>query len=162
MISNTKVFFPNLDGFRFICFFTVFSNHAVDCLGFVNWPSKFVYIDENFLLNGDMGISFFFVLSVFLITYLLLHEKKITGKINIKNYYIRRVLRIWPLYFLTIIISLFFIPMLSNHIPENFPLNTSTKDMNIWLYLCFLGNFNVIFNGINNVLVGVLWTVSIE
>ena len=163
MISNTKVFFPNLDGFRFICFLIVFCNHSIDCLGlFIDWSPKYAIIDENFFLNGDLAISFFFVLSGFLITYLLLHEKKMTGKINIKNYYVRRVLRIWPLYFLIIIITMYFIPMLSNHMPENFPMNTSMENVNVWLYLGFLGNFSVLFNGIDNVLVGVLWTVSIE
>jgi peptidoglycan/LPS O-acetylase OafA/YrhL len=54
---------------------------------------------------AGFGVSIFFVLSGFLITYLLLEEKKIRS-INIKHFYIRRVLRIWPLYYLYFFISI--------------------------------------------------------
>jgi peptidoglycan/LPS O-acetylase OafA/YrhL len=50
-------------------------------------------------LLADLGVSIFFSLSGFLITYLLLLEKE-KGEIAIKKFYIRRILRIWPLYFL--------------------------------------------------------------
>lgn len=48
---------------------------------------------------GDYAITLFFVLSGFLVTYLLLKEKE-KKPINIKKFYIRRILRIWPLYYL--------------------------------------------------------------
>lgn len=48
---------------------------------------------------GGFGVSMFFALSGFLITYLLLIEKKNFSGVNVKDFYIRRVLRIWPLYF---------------------------------------------------------------
>jgi peptidoglycan/LPS O-acetylase OafA/YrhL len=50
------------------------------------------------------GVSIFFVLSGFLITYLLLEERS-AGEIQIKKFYIRRILRIWPLYYLILICS---------------------------------------------------------
>lgn len=59
---------------------------------------------------GGLGVTLFFVLSGFLITYLLLTEKKIAGDINIKNFYVRRILRIWPLYFIIIGLSFFILP----------------------------------------------------
>ncbi|MBX3165256.1 MAG: acyltransferase [Bacteroidetes bacterium] len=59
---------------------------------------------------GDRGVTLFFVLSGFLITYLLLKEKEQTKTINIKNFYIRRMLRIWPLYFLIVLTSIFVLP----------------------------------------------------
>ena len=59
---------------------------------------------------GEMGVSLFFTLSGFLITFLLLSEKKETGSISIKKFYARRILRIWPLYYLIIITGLFIIP----------------------------------------------------
>ena len=55
-------------------------------------------------LLGGFSVSIFFSLSGFLITYLLLEEKKMNG-INIKNFYFRRVLRIWPIYYLYIFLS---------------------------------------------------------
>ena len=60
--------------------------------------------------SGKLGVVLFFVLSGFLITFLLFKEKELTQTISIKNFYIRRILRIWPLYFLIVILSLFILP----------------------------------------------------
>jgi len=56
----------------------------------------------NRLLNelGIFAVTIFFGLSGFLITYLLLLEKDDRGQVSVKHFYIRRILRIWPLYFL--------------------------------------------------------------
>ena len=48
------------------------------------------------------GLPLFFFLSAFLITELLAREKSKTGTVKISDFYIRRCLRIWPLYFLGI------------------------------------------------------------
>ncbi|MEJ0054763.1 MAG: acyltransferase family protein [Bacteroidota bacterium] len=53
----------------------------------------------------DLVFLFFFSLSGFLITYLLLEENKESG-IDIKNFYTRRILRIWPLYYLYLVLCL--------------------------------------------------------
>ena len=55
---------------------------------------------------GRLGVVLFFVLSGFLISYLLFVEKKVTKTISVKKFYIRRILRIWPLYFLIILLAL--------------------------------------------------------
>ncbi len=49
--------------------------------------------------TGAFGVSLFFVLSSYLITELLLREKDLMGTLDIRSFYIRRILRIWPLYF---------------------------------------------------------------
>lgn len=56
--------------------------------------------------NAHFSVTLFFVLSGFLITYLLLKEKDKYGTISFKKFYIRRILRIWPLYYLIIFFSL--------------------------------------------------------
>ncbi len=162
MKQSDKVFFPNLDGLRFFAFFAVFVNHAVVSLGFNSNNKTYIYVKENLLKNGDLGVSFFFVLSGFLITYLLLKEKETNGKINIKNFYIRRILRIWPVYFLVVALCLLVMPKFYNHIPGNFPIGVTANIVNPWLYLGFAGNFDYLINGISNVLIGVLWSVSVE
>ena len=72
MEKTNKVFFPNLDGLRFFCFLSVFFFHS--------FATKYEYIKQKRALsfykgflasNGDLGVNFFFVLSGFLITYLL-------------------------------------------------------------------------------------------
>lgn len=55
--------------------------------------------------NKAVGVTFFFVLSGFLITSILLHSSNYPNKLVIlKNFYIRRALRIFPVYYLTIFI----------------------------------------------------------
>src|ERR1051325_6786630 len=77
---------------------------------------------------GGLGVYFFFVLSGFLITYLLMSEKHRTGTVAVGKFYIRRILRIWPLYYLVILLGFFVfphihvleIPWLDKHFDENF------------------------------------------
>lgn len=65
---------------------------------------------------GKNGVYIFFILSGFLITYLLLAEKHVKNKIDLKKFYFRRILRIWPLYYFIILISFFLIPFLANNL----------------------------------------------
>jgi peptidoglycan/LPS O-acetylase OafA/YrhL len=59
---------------------------------------------------GRIAVTFFFVLSGFLITYLLLQEKHEVGAISIRKFYARRILRIWPLYYLVVFLAFAVIP----------------------------------------------------
>jgi len=103
-----KIYFPNLNGLRFFAALLVVVHHIEQfkyMLGYNNfWTNGSVKV------IGKLGVVLFFVLSGFLITYLLLAEEKEFNKISIKDFYIRRVLRIWPLYYLILILSFFFIP----------------------------------------------------
>jgi len=102
-------YFKKLDLLRFIAFFLVFWQHA-----FSDFFVRFTFIDkqiiENFTHTGGLGVQFFFVLSGFLITFLLLKELQEFGNISLKKFYMRRVLRIWPLYYLIVISGVFFLP----------------------------------------------------
>lgn len=73
---------------------------------------------------GKLGVILFFVLSGFLITYLLLAEENSFKKISIKKFYMRRILRIWPLYFLIIILAFVVLPNI-----ELFTLPGYSKDV---------------------------------
>eukprot|EP01037_Dinobryon_pediforme_P011462 gene11462-11552_t len=64
------------------------------------------FYHTDMMLHGDIAVIFFFVLSGFLITFLLLNEKDQTGKISVKKFYLKRIFRIWPLYFLMIGLSI--------------------------------------------------------
>lgn len=57
-------------------------------------------------LIGYYGIQFFFAGSGFLITYLLLAEREKHGSVSLKDFYVRRILRIWPAYYVLIILAL--------------------------------------------------------
>lgn len=56
--------------------------------------------------SGRIGVVLFFVISGFLITTLLLEEKAESNTIDFKNFYIRRILRVWPLYYTIIILGM--------------------------------------------------------
>jgi len=61
---------------------------------------------------GRIAVTFFFVLSGFLITFLLLEEKRETGTISIRKFYVRRIVRIWPLYYLVVFLAFVVLPHL--------------------------------------------------
>ena len=106
---TSKVFFPSLNGLRFIAAFVVIVHHLEQIKLFFGLPSLF--FKWHFIkIVGELGVTLFFTLSGFLITYLLLAEKERFGTVFVKEFYIRRVLRIWPLYYLIIILGLFILP----------------------------------------------------
>src|SRR5690606_9574635 len=97
MYSNIS-FFPNLNALRFFAALLVIFHHGEVIrakYGFLSFETT------SFFMNGGSAVKFFFVLSGFLITYLLLKEKK-ERKVHIGYFYARRILRIWPLYFLLV------------------------------------------------------------
>lgn len=94
---SPRFYLPELDGLRFIAFLLVFIHNASPIL-------KGTFL-ERFSEYSWFGVDLFFCLSGFLITKLLITEHEQTGKINIRNFYIRRILRIWPLYFFYIIVG---------------------------------------------------------
>src|SRR6218665_826495 len=100
--EKSKLFFPNLDGLRFICFLTVFLYHWNLTCGTRISNETARGVINFFFHNGNVGVNIFFVLSGFLITFLLIKEKTLKNDINLKNFYIRRILRIWPLYYLCV------------------------------------------------------------
>lgn len=87
--------FQGLDGLRAISMLMVIIAHAS-----YNSPFKASYL-------GKTGVNIFFVISGFLITTLLLKEKLINGRISLKNFYIRRALRIMPVVYLFLIVLFF-------------------------------------------------------
>jgi len=110
--NNEKIYFKGLYGLRFIAASAVVISHIEQ----VKLNHKYFSIFNFPLINnfGFCGVILFFVLSGFLITYLLLAEKQTRNSISIKNFYIRRILRIWPLYFLVIALNFFIIPYISS------------------------------------------------
>ena len=62
-------------------------------------PSVLATVLSGIGASGAFGVSLFFVLSAYLITELLLREKELVGSLDVKSFYVRRILRIWPLYF---------------------------------------------------------------
>ena len=127
------LYFTRLDSLRFIAFFLVFWSHNfVPC--FQKWANEpWRKFFNPFFETGINGVHIFFVISGFLITHLLIKEHHISGKVNVGRFYLRRILRIWPLYYLIMILGLFVLPALS----KTFEFCGS-----YWMNLTFLNNFN--------------------
>lgn len=102
-MSKDRRYFPNLNGIRCIAALLVVFHHleqAKHAFGLTN-----LYHYPIIQHAGRLGVGLFFVLSGFLITYLLMDERGRFGDIDTKKFYLRRVFRIWPIYFLIIILS---------------------------------------------------------
>lgn len=93
----------SLDGLRAIAFLSVFAFHLGKIPGYKRGPILFFNEAINW---GFLGVDLFFVISGFIITTLLLDEKARNNKIDVKLFFQRRALRIWPLFYLTLTISI--------------------------------------------------------
>jgi peptidoglycan/LPS O-acetylase OafA/YrhL len=91
-LYRARQHFANLDGLRFVCIAMVVWHHGIP-------------LDQEtaqIFLRGFLGVDFFFVLSGFLITTLLLRERSEYGDFSLRDFYLRRVLRIFPVYFFVV------------------------------------------------------------
>ncbi len=141
---------------RFFAFFAVFLFHFSHPVEFyvAHGIPRFVAAAANGLMQGGVfGVDLFFVLSAYLITELLLREKEQCGSLDVRAFYLRRILRIWPLYFFYISLAL---------IPFFNPGRVFTWQYAA-AYLLLAGNWSVVAWGWPmHSIIGALWTVSIE
>ncbi|HXS55352.1 MAG TPA: acyltransferase [Hanamia sp.] len=154
-----RIYFENLDGLRFLCFLSVFLFHGFNTESpEIKENGVFHFFRWDLLANGNLGVNFFFVLSGFLITFLLIEEKKLNGQISLKKFWIRRILRIWPLYYLCVFFGFLIFPWLKHLFGE-----TPNETANPWYYLTFTNNFDLIHKGLPDASsLAVLWSVAIE
>lgn len=103
---DKAIHLPGLNGIRAIAAIAVVISHTTLALGSFGLVATIFGSDgqggPKGLLMASGGVSMFFALSGFLITYLLSLEKAKNHDINIRNFYLRRIFRIWPLYYLFI------------------------------------------------------------
>lgn len=152
-------YFKNLDTLRFFCFLSVFIFHSFHTeIEAIKSSKTYLFINQELFSNGNIGVNFFFVLSGFLITYLLIEEKISFNNISIWKFWMRRILRIWPLYFACVFFGFVIFPFLKVSFGE-----TPNETAHLINYLTFTSNFDMIKNGLPDASVlGVLWSVAIE
>ncbi|MFV5701777.1 acyltransferase family protein [Flavobacterium sp. XS2P12] len=144
---TNKIYLPGLNGLRAIAASAVIISHIglhLDMFGLVKTGGYDL---------GSFGVTIFFTLSGFLITYLLLCEKQLKSCIDIKKFYIRRILRIWPLYFTYLFIVLLYI---------HFKINSD-----VWYYIFVVPNVPFAMNAaVGGVLyipfIGHYWSLGVE
>ena len=156
--SLTERFYhPELDVLRFFAFFLVFLHHSLP-----HETAFYTKMGTSPILaallagignTGAFGVNLFFVLSSYLITELLIRERQRFGRIDLRAFYIRRILRIWPLYFA----FLAFAWVMQWYVPH--------QHIGWRAGLAFTllgGNWWVVFVGFPSSIIFPLWSVSVE
>lgn len=134
---------PELDALRFFAFVCVFCCHQ-------RTHTRWI---ERLKDAGAFGMCIFFMLSAYLIVTILLREKDETATVNWKSFAVRRILRIWPLYFAVLFLTYglghFWPPA---HIPGHA----------VFAFSILLGNAYVISHGWILGVANPLWSLSVE
>lgn len=141
-------YYPELDSLRFFAFLLVLIHHSPYMKSIAVWQTLSEY--------GWMGVDLFLCLSAFLFARLLYVEYQQKGAINVGYFYLRRALRIWPLYFF------FFAAMLTISIQQDgWSANMLNRSIGM---LTFTDNIFAAFINYNLVIwfTDHLWTISYE
>jgi peptidoglycan/LPS O-acetylase OafA/YrhL len=158
--ARSKIYFPGLNGLRALAALSVVVVH-------INQFKKYFGAGQplflpKFLLMGNDAVTLFFVLSGFLITYLLYVEHQQTGMISVRNFYIRRILRIWPLYYFIVLIGFVGVALIIQLLQFQGDTQHFIPSFNtIAIYLLFVPNA-VGFFAHPSLVLSHLWTIGIE
>jgi peptidoglycan/LPS O-acetylase OafA/YrhL len=139
---------PQLDAVRGIAILIVMAHNIS-----LKYP---VFHSDWLFANGWMGVDLFFVLSGFLITGILIESKDFAH--FFRNFYVRRILRIWPLYF-ALLFFMFVIVRFINPSEYRTVLETSSP---WWSFPLFLQNFLLPISTNAAGPLAVTWSLAIE
>jgi peptidoglycan/LPS O-acetylase OafA/YrhL len=155
--AATRHFYrPELDVVRFIAFLLVFLHHTLpygNDLRVDHLWGKFAPVFYAATRACVFGVSLFFTLSAFLICELLLRERKMAETVCVKQFYIRRMLRIWPLYYLALALGVLVVFLPGGNHKSLAPIS--------W-FVVFLGAQRTALWGFLDSPIAPLWSVSVE
>lgn len=156
--DTQRIYFKNLDILRFLAAYMIVILHSYfgykTQFGDPSFVKSMLPVNatrlETTIENFSSGVDVFFIISGFLITYLLLAEREKMGQVDVVKFWIRRAFRIWPLYFLILLVG----PLLTYFYNEQEP--------GYLYHFFFLGNFDIWYNGTKSVATDHLWSICIE
>ncbi len=151
--NKDAVYFPLLDATRFVAFIPVFLTHCFITSNVEIENALWFKQVTHFLNIGLLGLDYFFVLSSFLITRIIIEEKNHFNSFNFKFFFVRRSLRIWPLYFLMILLG--YITYYSGILNNSLPPFISFASFTLNLYISNHGYDFLFF-------LVILWSISVE
>jgi peptidoglycan/LPS O-acetylase OafA/YrhL len=149
--SLPEFYKPELDILRFGAFLLVFIHHTFPS---PEGSGPGAHLLRTIKGSASLGVPLFFLLSAYLITELMLRERTRTGTVNIGDFYIRRVLRIWPLYFASFAAAIVFGALVpSQHVPVS----------GLFAAMLLVWNWWICAHGFPaSILVAPLWSISVE
>src|SRR5256885_13938197 len=156
--SGSNTYFKNLNSLRFLAALLVILSH-LEYLKKIFGLKSYLHFSF-FEIAGNLGVVCFFVLSGFLITWLLLEEKDLYKKVHAGSFYIRRILRIWPLYYLIVLLGFFVFPGLQLFSFPGYPLSGELKAQ-LFMYLFLVPNISSLFFT-PLPYIGQLWSIGVE
>jgi peptidoglycan/LPS O-acetylase OafA/YrhL len=136
---------PQLDGLRAIAILLVLVTH------FWSYPAGHTIVNR-FAAAGWTGVDLFFVLSGYLITLILWDTREQPG--YFRNFYARRALRIFPIYYLLLAFVFILLPTVSRLPPQ------LVSDG--WMYALYLANIALASSGWVLFLIDITWSLSVE
>ena len=142
--KNVRFYRPELDVLRFFAFLLVFLHHGLN-------PTTGLL--DSFRVSGALGVCLFFMLSSYLITELLEREETQFETVHLRAFYLRRGLRIWPLY-----ISFLLFDFLLQHYLNPGSFTTSR----LLAFFLVAGNWYVAHHGFSEIISKPLWSISVE
>lgn len=148
---------PSLDGLRAIAVLLVVLSHG---------SAKLLAPKTGMTGAGGIGVGIFFVLSGYLITSLLLRERSNRGRISLSDFYMRRLLRIWPLYYAVLLFQVVVLVHINAQQWGSLWVSTHSPQYAAyghvwWSYLVFLQNYVSDIKAVGLGL-GVYWSLAIE
>ncbi len=153
------MYFRELDGLRFIAVLLVFVHHAGPL--FDEPATGVIGVIRQ---GGWIGVDLFFALSGYLITRILVREWAKFGAVHLKAFWIRRILRIWPLYFFALFLGFAVLP-LTSLLPPAFGsrIHLGLLARHGPAMGLFLGNVSVsLFGYPDQPFLAPLWSISVE
>jgi peptidoglycan/LPS O-acetylase OafA/YrhL len=154
---HERFYHPELDALRFVAFFLIFLHHSMphlpDFYTKLGSGPTLALLLASLASTGAMGVQLFFLLSSYLVTELLLRERATRGQIDLRAFFVRRILRIWPLYYTFLAfawIIQWYLP--GQHIGWRAGL----------AFTLFAGNWWVVFVGFPSSVIFPLWFLSLQ
>ena len=158
------------DGLRFVAALTVAIVHYTP----VTAPFRSVPVwlrsrgDE--LSIANLSVALFYGLSAFLLTYLELLRRQSGRPMSVTRFYLRRILRIWPLYFSILALGLVLMAPKGPSVYSGEDLRSGWRwgVEHIWMYLTLTSNWSLVFNGIGSYInaassnLDILWSIAVE
>lgn len=154
--SQRAIYRPELDVLRFVAFLCVFLHHTLN-VSAAGALMQNPFLGKVLPILQQMfgfGLPLFFFLSSYLITSLLEIEKRRTGTVHLGKFYIRRILRIWPLYFLYLGFA-YLLGLVWKHV--------EIEPTRLLAMVLLSANWYSIFRGLgSSYMVVPLWSISVE